>query len=236
MSDIWMRAQQFESQHWIVNRDVIFSQKYREQIGKRSERVELWIREFGEINDQSILLEIGGGATQLLDFFHQGLKYAIDPLADFYQKEFSDILNPGIIWSVSKAEEIPYPDEFFDVIIMRNVLDHVDSVDKTLSEMRRVLKPKGLVYLGLNTFSGLLYLYKLIVKDVGHPFTFTPSNIKTCLKRAKFNIVDAISDAPENMSHFSDQMVAAKTFRGLIRKVFLRFHFYHFDEFLLRKI
>jgi len=45
------------------------------------------------------------------------------------------------------AENIPYPDNFFDVAISFQVIEHVQSIEKSLTEMYRVLKPGGVVYI-----------------------------------------------------------------------------------------
>lgn len=39
--------------------------------------------------------------------------------------------------------EIPFEDNYFDIIFCNHVLEHVDDDKKALSEMRRVLKPGG---------------------------------------------------------------------------------------------
>jgi len=235
MSKIWKQAQTIEAQEWIEMKESILSPEYRNNIRKRSKRVEKWVNKFIEIKADLNILEIGGGATQMIDFFGKGNKYAVDPLADFYMREFSGILYSDVSWFKSKVEEMPYKNDFFDIIIMRNVLDHVDSASMTLSEIRRVLKKGGVVYLGLNTFSGLLFVYKHLVKDKCHPFTFSPKNIKFHIKKAGFTIKDAIYDDPENMSHFSDMLATTQTHKVIVRNIFLCLKFYHFSEFLLKK-
>lgn len=45
------------------------------------------------------------------------------------------------------AEAIPFPDSSFDLVMLDNVLEHVGDRAKSLSEVRRVLKPGGLLYL-----------------------------------------------------------------------------------------
>jgi ubiquinone/menaquinone biosynthesis C-methylase UbiE len=45
------------------------------------------------------------------------------------------------------AESIPLPDGSQDVMLFETVLEHVDSVHASLSEMYRVLKPGGILYL-----------------------------------------------------------------------------------------
>lgn len=45
------------------------------------------------------------------------------------------------------AESIPYADARFDLVMLDNVLEHVGDRAKSLLEVRRVLKPGGLLYL-----------------------------------------------------------------------------------------
>jgi ubiquinone/menaquinone biosynthesis C-methylase UbiE len=53
----------------------------------------------------------------------------------------------------ASAEELPFPDESFDVVYSSHVLEHVDSENKALEEMKRVLKPNGVLILGMPTAS-----------------------------------------------------------------------------------
>jgi ubiquinone/menaquinone biosynthesis C-methylase UbiE len=45
------------------------------------------------------------------------------------------------------AEDLPYPDGSFDLVILDNVLEHVGDQDRTLAEIRRVLRPDGMLYM-----------------------------------------------------------------------------------------
>jgi 2-polyprenyl-3-methyl-5-hydroxy-6-metoxy-1,4-benzoquinol methylase len=45
------------------------------------------------------------------------------------------------------AEAIPYPDQSFDVVTMRNVIEHVQSHRQTIRELLRVLRPGGGLWL-----------------------------------------------------------------------------------------
>ncbi|MFH2138246.1 MAG: glycosyltransferase [Candidatus Omnitrophota bacterium] len=235
MSKVWNKAQELESEWWKLKKEEIISQSYRNQIKERSVRIEKWIDKKVSITEKSNILEIGGGATQLIDFFDKGNKYAVDPLADMYQREFSQVLDPKTKWHKAKVEEMPFEDSFFDVIIIRNVLDHVDSASKALKEINRVLKDSGVLYLGMNTFSGPYYVYKLIVKDPEHPYTFTPKSIRSHIVKSKFKIVDLIDDAPENMKHFSDQLASVSKLKAFLRDIVFSLNCFHFSEFLLKR-
>lgn len=45
------------------------------------------------------------------------------------------------------GEKLPYADASFDLVIIDNVLEHVDDRERTLDEIHRVLRPRGLLYL-----------------------------------------------------------------------------------------
>ncbi len=62
----------------------------------------------------------------------------------------------------ANAEYIPFKDSTFDIVISFNSLDHVDDIDKTISEIKRVTKIGGLF---------------LLITDCCHKSTFTePQN------------------------------------------------------------
>jgi ubiquinone/menaquinone biosynthesis C-methylase UbiE len=49
------------------------------------------------------------------------------------------------------AEMLPFMDDTFDVVYSSHVLEHVNSENKALNEMKRVLKPNGVLILGVPT-------------------------------------------------------------------------------------
>lgn len=51
------------------------------------------------------------------------------------------------------AESLPFPDASFDVVYSSHVLEHVNSEELALKEMKRVLKPNGILIIGMPTAS-----------------------------------------------------------------------------------
>lgn len=49
-----------------------------------------------------------------------------------------------IDYRVAQAESLPFPDGSFDLVTCCDVLEHVQDLDRTLSEITRVLKPGGI--------------------------------------------------------------------------------------------
>lgn len=50
-------------------------------------------------------------------------------------------------YTVGSADKLPYEDNYFDVVISQDVLEHLENPEDALSEMARVLKPKGKLFI-----------------------------------------------------------------------------------------
>ncbi|OBR95472.1 HTH-type transcriptional activator mta [Clostridium ragsdalei P11] len=110
---------------------------------------------FNQLNipSKASILELGcgnGGLWQKnLDKIPEGWDIT---LTDFSPGMLQDTKNNlGInskrfTFKIADVQNIPYEDNSFDVVIANHVLYHVGDVDKSLSEIYRVLKPKGYFY------------------------------------------------------------------------------------------
>ena len=88
--------------------------------------------------ENSKCLEIGSGrgAFQEVVDDYTGVDYS-ESVARYYNKPFFR----------SQAEALPFPDSSFDAAWSYAVLEHVNDPGKALDEIRRVLKPTGLLLL-----------------------------------------------------------------------------------------
>lgn len=75
-----------------------------------------------------------------------------------YHRSIEGFVNKGFIGgayrSVLQADvtgDLPLPDEFFESVVAVCSLEHIESVEKVLATMYRILKPGGKVYLSLQT-------------------------------------------------------------------------------------
>ncbi len=59
-------------------------------------------------------------------------------------------------YQVIDIQEIPYEDEYFDIVIANFMLYHVPDIDKALSEVGRVLKKGGIFYAGTSGEHGVM--------------------------------------------------------------------------------
>lgn len=88
------------------------------------------------------LLDIGCGPLGSLEWADNAkVRVGLDPLANEYMKIGASELN--MIFVMSAAEKIPFPDSYFDVVSSFNSIDHVDNIDKVISEIKRVCKSRG---------------------------------------------------------------------------------------------
>lgn len=67
----------------------------------------------------------------------------VDVITDFWPNASSKVLLVNY-----DGEHLPFDDDMFDLIYSYHVLEHVDNVDQSLKEIKRVLKPDGCVYAG----------------------------------------------------------------------------------------
>jgi ubiquinone/menaquinone biosynthesis C-methylase UbiE len=99
-------------------------------------------------------------------------RVGLDPLADSYLELGAD--EHAMTYVAAGSEDIPFPDGHFDVVASVNSLDHVDDLDATIAEIKRILAPGG-------TF--------LLLTDVNHdPNVCEPQEFS-------WEIVDAFADA-----------------------------------------
>jgi ubiquinone/menaquinone biosynthesis C-methylase UbiE len=95
-------------------------------------------------------LEIGTGMYSMLEFSDATDVVSIDPLQDEFRKLFNYGAWSKILYLNASGEDIPFPDSSFDWITCWNTIDHCENPDRMGSEMRRVLRSGGKVYLEVN--------------------------------------------------------------------------------------
>lgn len=52
---------------------------------------------------------------------------------------------PGCQFIIADAAKLPFSDGYFDVVFALDILEHIPNIELTVAEIRRVLKPEGLL-------------------------------------------------------------------------------------------
>ncbi|MDA7455172.1 class I SAM-dependent methyltransferase [Planktomarina temperata] len=229
MKTKWTKAQTLEPLHWLDNKNKIASNTYQNQVRSRAEHIFKNIdSRLGSTVCNKNILEIGCGATPLAIFAKNGAVTLVDPLMNFYKEQFADVFPESTELVQAKAEELPFDDNTFDILVTRNTLDHVEDVHSCLQEMTRVLKPDGVAYIGMNVFAGPLLIYRTFRKDPEHPYTFSKYSFKELVNK-HFATKYEIDNDPINGNHFVEN--EDKTwYRRIIRNIFLKMGNYKIVE------
>lgn len=91
------------------------------------------------------ILDIGCGPRGSLEWADMAsLRVGLDPLVNDYYKLGGGTLFHKMHYVRAYSEDMPFADETFDFVFSINSLDHVDDLDETISEMKRVLKVGGI--------------------------------------------------------------------------------------------
>ena len=104
----------------------------------------------------------------------------------------------GVNFTYGSAYKIPFPNDTFDAVLTFDVIEHLGDPSLGLSEIKRVLKKKGVLVLScptegnITTLHGFLWRIlgvNLKRKYVGHVWMYTLGQLKDLLKGSGFKII-----------------------------------------------
>ncbi|TXG76634.1 class I SAM-dependent methyltransferase [Patescibacteria group bacterium] len=97
-------------------------------------------------------IELGCGEGYSTQRLHKMLPKSAHFVASEYVKALvpkAQKLNPKVKVIQESVYELTHKDNSFDVVFLLEVLEHLDYPDKALEEIRRVIKPGGVLVLGV---------------------------------------------------------------------------------------
>lgn len=112
----------------------------------------------------------------------------ISPFAVRYAKEKLglEIFNGGL-------DEAKFPEEFFDLVVMIHVLEHLTNPFKTLKKIFHILKNSGILYIvvpNIGSFKAWLKREKWPYLAPGlHLYHFSPRTLKKIVGKASFRVI-----------------------------------------------
>lgn len=123
--------------------------------GMREETFKRRLIEYAHIQPGQRVLDLGCGTGTLTVMLKQSAPNAHitgvdgDPEVLSIAKSKSERTHKEITWDFGLAYDLPYPDDYFDVVVSSLVIHHLTSVDKVRAfrEVRRVLRPGGWFHL-----------------------------------------------------------------------------------------
>ncbi|MFZ3072655.1 MAG: class I SAM-dependent methyltransferase [Thermodesulfobacteriota bacterium] len=145
---------------------------------------------------RTIVLDVGVGSGRTLRYLEPT---GLSECADFYgididSKRLYNIYGKNkwrlVMADVTKG--IPFKDESADIAIIEQVLEHISNPEETLKEMARVLKPGGLLIVGVPIFPAPVewvrkkvtaYAAKRFDMHRGHVQTFTMKKTAGLVKK-----------------------------------------------------
>ncbi len=160
------------------------------------------------------ILEIGCGEGQLLAKFANQERYGIDPSIHALLRAKA---RSGAECAVARAEELPFPSNFFDRATSVGVMEHFADATKATEEIQRILKPGGRYVVLIHTdmsrsqrvrlkmreyvypsFRPIAFL-KWVQKKLQHPIvqplrrSYTIATARACIEQAGLEITAVIT-------------------------------------------
>lgn len=137
------------------------------------------------------VLDVGCAYGFLLERFPDTFeKFGLD-ISEYATKEAQRRL-PAATLKVSSAEsELPFPQNFFDIIIFNDVIEHLENPGVALENIRKVLKTEGILY--INTPNLNLLRRKVLAyadKKEHHISLFSHRALLSLLAETGFKVVD----------------------------------------------
>ena len=127
--------------------------RLHEAFSTNKEGLQPWLFSQMTIAPGMRVLELGCGPGNLwlenLDRIPQGVEIVLSDFSGGMLGQAQEALKeiaPCFSFEVIDAQEIPFPDNAFDVVIANHMLYHVPARPKAFTEIRRVLKPGGRFY------------------------------------------------------------------------------------------
>ncbi len=85
-------------------------------------------------------------------------------LESVYQKEDWKLVKTDV------EKGLPFPSEIFDIVVCEQILEHLHDTDYVLEEMARVLRPGGLLIVGVPIFPPFLHTLRLHTQPIYDKF------------------------------------------------------------------
>ena len=211
----------FDDQHFKTNINYYINTKKDDK--KTFERRLNLIQKYKK---QGKLLDIGCSIGTFLDIARKNGwdTFGIDlskASIDYCTKELKLNVKQG------KLEDIKFPSNSFDVVIMSDLLEHVPNPMATLKEANRILKKDGLLFITTpnigSTTARLMKTRWVHLKPREHIYYFTPKTIEKALSKTGFKLINCKSlGRVRNLKTITDALKSYNIFLYKTAKLLIR--------------
>lgn len=169
------------------------------------------------------ILDIGCGDGSLLKFMND-LGWQVHGLdlqggSSAYAR---DIL--GLKVSTGRLEEVDYPEEFFDIIILFHVLEHLHDPSIVLKKANLLLKKDGYLLIevpNFNSFDSKIFRSRWVgISSPLHLYHFKPNSLKSMLQKCGYTPIEIgfIPEQTKYVAGFSESLRIVLSDFGLYPK------------------
>lgn len=128
------------------------------------------------------VLDLGGGAGSLQSFVYPCLIVSIDCDGEAFANPFDSASTARVL---GRGEQLPFAASTFDLVLCHHVLEHVEHLTSTLSEISRVLKATGRLYVAVPNGYGLCDgIYRYVFHGGDHVNRFSKATLIAAVEGA----------------------------------------------------
>ncbi len=143
------------------------------------------------------LLEIGSGLGHLVGQLENTFETVASDVNPWALRQSQGVA-PHTLHAASSAEELPFNDEAFGVVIIKHVVEHLPHPERAIAELGRVTSPGGVLILATPNLSSLLKPWKgdrwIGYQDPTHISLKPPAGWLDMIRRAGFSPLKIFSD------------------------------------------
>lgn len=163
-------------------------------------RIQLLLRHI-LVKDSDIILDVGGNTGKITEGYARNCKEVVVLEPKHKVADYGRTHRPHIRFVQGEAENIPFPQEYFDKIIASFSFHHFPNQDRSLEEMKRVLKLNGMLVIvesdpATSKGKGLKLCETLLRTDAKF---YTPLELKEKVERCGLHVT---SVDPTSIGYF----------------------------------
>lgn len=167
------------------------------------------------------ILDVGCGNGDYTNMIYEAEKTQVCGVDPSYEMiKIAEKRYPMLEFKMGKADEIPYTENYFDLVLLIHVLHHIDELYQAFKEINRVLSNKGWIVI-------VTYSYPQIIRRMLNHYWPSTTQIDLCrypkideiidtLRRNKINsiLIEEISHTPRDVDiiRFRNRLISSLNF------------------------